>query len=139
MDAINFKKEMTGTLDAVIAEVTELLKAEGFGILTRIDFHTKMKEKLGKDLPATVILGACNPQMAFEAWSANPDATSLLPCNVVVRDIGGGKLSVEIAKPSTLMKLVGEKTLDAMTGQADERLQKVLERLGSDKGKRPAA
>jgi len=131
MNAINLKREVQGTLDAVIADVTELLKGEGFGILTRIDFHAKMKEKLGKDIPATVILGACNPQMAFQAYTANSDVTSLMPCNVVVRDLGGGRLMVEIAKPSALLKPLGDAALDAMTGQADEQLKKVLDRLQS--------
>lgn len=129
MTTINFKKQLPGTVDGTIAQVTDLLKAEGFGILTRIDFHLKMKEKLGKDVPATVILGACNPNMAFEAYSANTDVTSLMPCNVVVRDIGGGRVSVEIARPSALLQPLADKALDAMTGRADAQLAAVLERL----------
>src|SRR4051812_7879484 len=99
MKSLNFKKEVKMSVEDAVAKITELLKNQGFGILSRIDFHTKIKEKLGKDVPQTVILGACNPSLAYEAWKANTDVTSLMPCNAVVRDIGDGKVSVELAKP----------------------------------------
>lgn len=97
---INFKTELSGDFDGLIDRVTSALKGEGFGILTRIDMHTKIEEKIGKKLPKVVILGACNPTMAYEAYTANSDVASLLPCNVVVRDIGAGKVSIEIIKPT---------------------------------------
>lgn len=129
MNSINLKKEISGSVDLAIGQVTQALQAEGFGILTRIDFHSKIKEKLGKDLPPTVILGACNPSLAFEAYSSNPDVTSLLPCNAVVREIAPGKVSVELAKPSAMMEILGDAGLVRLAQAADERLQNALNRL----------
>lgn len=129
MSTINIKKEVLGSLEAVIHQVTEALKTEGFGVLTRIDLHSKVKEKIGKDLPPVVILGACHPGLAYEAYSYNSDVASLLPCNAVIRDLGNNQISVELAKPSSLMKIIGDKKLEEMAFSADERLQSALNQL----------
>lgn len=129
MNEINYKKEIAGSMEEAIARIGEALKAEGFGILTRIDFHEKIKEKLGRDLPPTVILGACSPGLAFEAFQRNTDVASLLPCNVVVRELKGGKVSVEFAKPSAMMEILGDRQLAEMAKAADEQLARALGKI----------
>lgn len=126
---INFKKEINGTLDQVIERVTETLKTQGFGILTRIDFHTKMKEKLNQEIEPTVILGACNPALAFEAFQKNKDITSLVPCNAVVRQVGPNRFSVEVVKPSFMMESIGELELAQLAKTADQKLKTALESM----------
>jgi uncharacterized protein (DUF302 family)/rhodanese-related sulfurtransferase len=130
MTSINIKKELLGSLDHAIEQLTAELKLEGFGILTRIDLHTKVKEKLNEELRPVVILGACNPQLAFEAYSYNSDVASVLPCNAVLRDIGNNRISVELARPSSLMKFFDDKKLELMALDADARLESALNRLG---------
>jgi uncharacterized protein (DUF302 family) len=125
--SVNFKREIVSDLSSAIERVTHALKCEGFGVLTRIDLHTKISEKLGKEISPVVILGACNPQLAYEAYQQN--AASLLPCNAVVRDVGGGRVSVELAKPSSLMLILGDEKLVAFAKQADSQLERVLEKL----------
>ncbi len=124
--AINFKREISDSLDHAIDRVSTALSAEGFGILTRIDMHAKIKEKINKDIIPTVILGACNPTLAHEAYMANPDVTSLLPCNAVLREIKPGTISVELAAPTALMKILGDQQLVHLAGEADARLQRAL-------------
>ena len=126
--SINFKRELQATVDEAIERITQALKQEGFGILTRIDMHAKFKEKLGKEVPAVVILGACNPQMAFEAYSRTPDVTGLLPCNAVVRDLGQGRVSVELAKPTALMEVLGDAALVELAQVADQKLKNALDK-----------
>ena len=116
---INFKREISGDLDTTIDRVSKALSAEGFGILTRIDMHSKIKEKIGKEIIPTVILGACNPTLAHEAYCANPDVTSLLPCNAVLREVRPGTISVELAAPTALMKILGDEALVDLAGEAD--------------------
>lgn len=123
---INFKREIPATLDQAIERVTKALAAEGFGILTRIDMHLKIKEKTGKDIVPTVILGACNPLMAYEAYAANSDVAGLLPCNAVVREVAPGRVSVELAAPSAMMKILGDAALIALAKEADTRIEKAL-------------
>jgi len=132
MKTINLKREVTGNfegVEGVIERVTAALKTEGFGVLTRIDFHSKIKEKLGKEILPTVILGACNPQLAYDAFQHNSDVASLLPCNAVVREVVGGKVSVELAKPSSMMEILGDQALVNLAQEADQRLERVLEKI----------
>jgi uncharacterized protein (DUF302 family) len=128
-ESINFKREMKMNVEEAVERITVSLKTEGFGILTRIDLHEKIKEKIGKDLKPTVILGACNPHLAYEAFLMNSDIASLLPCNAVVRDLGNGSVSIELAKPSAMMKSLGNSELVAMAAPADEAMKRALDTL----------
>ncbi len=126
MSGINFKREISGTVDGAIDAITRALGAQGFGVLTRIDLHAKIKDKTGKDIVPTVILGACNPGLAYEAYSANPDVASLLPCNAVVREVAPGRISVELAAPSAMMRMLGDAKLVELAKDADARLERAL-------------
>lgn len=129
MQNINFKKELNGQFEDIILTLTEELKTEGFGILNRTDLHQKFQEKLGKKVAPVTILGACNPALAYDVYQANSDVASLLPCNAVVRDIGQGRISVELAKPTALMEVLGDPKLVEAAKDADHRLARVLERM----------
>ena len=126
MTAINFKREIADSFDHAIERATKALSAEGFGVLTRIDMHSKIKEKTGKVIIPTVILGACNPNMAYEAYTANSDVASLLPCNATIREIAPGKISVEFIKPTSMMKVLGDAKLTALAAEADGKIERAL-------------
>lgn len=133
METLNLKRIIPAahdaTLDSMIERVTAALKTEGFGVLTRIDLHQKIRDKLGKEMPAVVILGACNPQLAYETYQHNSDVTALLPCNAVIRDLGNGQHAVELAKPSVLMQSLGDPALVELAREADRRLERALQAL----------
>lgn len=126
MTTMNFKREISGTFDHAIERATKALAAEGFGILTRIDIHTKIKEKTGKEIIPTVILGACNPMLAYEAYVANSDVASLLPCNAVIREIAPGRISLEFAKPTAMMEILGDSKLTNLAREADAKIERAL-------------
>ena len=126
MGTINFKRLINDTLDHTVERATKALAAEGFGILTRIDMHSKIKEKTGKEVIPTVILGACNPNLAYEAYTANSDVASLLPCNAVIREVAPGKMSVEFIKPTSMMKVLGDAKLTALAAEADAKIERAL-------------
>ena len=126
MTPINFKREISATVNQAIERATRALGAEGFGVLTRIDMHSKIKDKTGKDIIPTVILGACNPNLAYEAYTANSDVASLLPCNAVIREIAPGKISVEFVKPTAMMTILGDTKLAELARQADAMIERAL-------------
>jgi uncharacterized protein (DUF302 family) len=127
MKEINFKKVVQGQLEDRVKLLTEALKAEGFGVLTRIDFDCKIKEKLGKDLNPVVVLGACHPQLAYEAYLRNTDVSSLIPCNAVIRELEPNKLSIELMKPSAMMEVLGDQDLVELAKEADSKLKRALD------------
>ena len=129
MKKINLKRTVAGELEDIVSRLSEALKSQGFGVLNRIDLHAKIREKTGKEIPATVILGACNPNLAYEAFVANTDVASLLPCNAVVRDLGAGQFSVELARPTALMEILEEEKLVQLAKDADKKLEQALESL----------
>ena len=129
MTTINFKREISDTFDHAIERATKALGAEGFGVLTRIDMHSKIKEKTGKDIIPTVILGACNPNLAYEAYTANSDVASLLPCNAVLREVAPGEVSVEFVKPTAMMQILGDAGLAELAREADAKIEHALKNV----------
>ena len=118
----------TGLQDAV-QRVTDALKKEGFGILTDIDVSDTLRKKIGADFPAYRILGACNPRLAHEALQLESKIGTMLPCNVVVRDGGGGKVEVAAIDPVASMAAIDNPRLKQAAEQVREKLQRVVASL----------
>lgn len=118
--------------------VTEALKAEGFGVLTRIDVKDTLKKKLDVDFRRYVILGACNPPLARRALEAEPQIGLLLPCNVVVQESQEGEVVVSIADPRAMFTLVDNADVAPVAGEVDARLRRVMDSLAAGIDARPA-
>jgi uncharacterized protein (DUF302 family) len=120
-----FGKTVGTEVSQTIERVTQALAKEGFGILSDIDVAGTLKKKLGLELPAYRILGACNPQFAHRALEAEPEIGTLLPCNVVVRKVGAGT-RVDIMDPLAVMQLVGKPEVATIASEVRGRLRRVL-------------
>lgn len=124
-----FGKTVDMTYEQALERVIGALANEGFGVLTEIDVAATLKKKLGKDMPAYKILGACNPSLAHRAIEAEPQIGALLPCNVVVRSDAAGKTLVEIMDPQAVMLLVGRPEIADVAAEVRKRLERVLASL----------
>lgn len=123
------------TVNAPYAEamnrVVDALKEQGFGVLTQIDVHDTLKQKIGVDFRNYSILGACNPALAHKALSSRPDAGLMLPCNVILEEVEGGTL-VRIVDPAAMMQaggLAGDPVMEEVGSEAGSRLRKVADAL----------
>jgi uncharacterized protein (DUF302 family) len=131
LSAMAYEVTIDATYDEALPRVIEALKAEGFGVLTRIDVHDAFREKLGVEFRKYSILGACNPPLAHKALTARPDAGLMLPCNVIVEEIAEGTL-VRIADPRAMMQaggLAGDPVLEEVGAEAERRLKRVARAL----------
>ncbi len=125
MSKYAFGKTVGTDFDQTIQRVTQALAGEGFGVLSDIDVAGTLKKKLGLDSPAYRILGACNPQFAHRALTAEPEIGTLLPCNVVVRK-DGAKTRVDIMDPLAVMQLVGRPEVATIANEVRGKLERVL-------------
>lgn len=128
MNELGFEVRLGLPYEAALEAVTAALKAEGFGVLTRIDVRATLKEKLGEDFRPFAILGACNPPLAHRALSAEAWVGLMLPCNVTVEAEAQDRAVVRIANPVMMMQagqLQGNETLAAVANEAHARLERV--------------
>lgn len=116
-------------IQAIRPKVEEALKAEGFGILTEIDIQATMKKKLDKDYLPHLILGACNPVYADKVLSIEPNISTLLPCNVCLREVESGGVEVSAINPLEAMKVVDNPAIEEHGKEINEMLKKVIENL----------
>ncbi|WP_058555269.1 DUF302 domain-containing protein [Thiohalocapsa sp. ML1] len=123
-------KVSTG-FDETIERVTEALKTQGFGVLSDIDVSATLKNKLGVDLRPYRILGACNPDFAHKAISAEPDIGVLLPCNFVVREDDAGDVHVLFMNPLAVLDLVENPQVPGLAEYVREKLDLVMEAVKS--------
>ncbi|NMM15704.1 MAG: DUF302 domain-containing protein [Cellulomonas sp.] len=112
-----------------LAAVKDALKAQGFGVLTEIDMAATLKAKLDVDIAPQVILGACNPALAYRALQAEDQIGLLLPCNVVVRSLPDGRTKVAAIDPQVLITMTGNPALAAVADDASSRLNAALRGL----------
>lgn len=124
-----FSKTVNGSFEDVISRVTEALDSEGFGIITRIVMHDKLKEKVGVDFKKYVILGACNPPLAYKALLAEDKIGTMLPCNVLVIEQGHDMIEVAAVNPIASMSAVRNPSLGEVAGDVTGRLERVIEKL----------
>lgn len=125
----HFSKMLNASFDEAIQLVTESLKKEGFGIISEINIHEKLHEKLGIDFKKYKILGACNPGYAYKALLIEEKIGTMLPCNVVVIDQGNGKTEVSAVNPVASMMAIQNNELGSIALEITEKLKRVIETL----------
>ncbi len=119
--------KVTTGFDETIERVIAALKTEGFGVLSDIDVAATLKSKLGIDQRPYRILGACNPDFAHKAISAEPDIGVLLPCNFVVREDDAGDVHVMFMNPLAVLDLVENPQVPELASVVREKLDRALE------------
>lgn len=117
--------------EAAIEKATVALKEEGFGVLTEIDVKATLKKKLDADFRRYVILGACNPHLAYQALQNELEIGLLLPCNVIVYELEEGQSVISIMDPLLMVDIAKTESLQNVAAEAERRLTRVIETLAS--------
>lgn len=121
-----FGKIVDMTFAEAELKVREELAKEGFGVLTEIDIKKKIAEKLHKEFRNYIILGACNPSLAYEALNHEINLGILLPCNVVIYTRDDGKTAVMIMDPVAALSMIDNREIVGFSEKVTEKLERVL-------------
>lgn len=127
MNFYNSKIVKNKSFDELRQEIEVALKTEGFGILTEIDFQATMKNKLGKEILPHTILGACNPVYADKVVSLDPHVSTMLPCNVTLRQLEDGSIELSTINPEAAMGSINNPQIESFAHEVQEKLKKVLD------------
>ena len=111
-----------------VARMEAGLKNEGFGVLCKIDIQAKLKEKLGVEFPRYVILGACNPPLAYQALQEEINLGLLLPCNAVVYE-RDGQVYVGVVDAEKMLSVVGNPGMEQMARDVNRKLRSVVNNI----------
>ncbi len=129
MSNYSIKKIVNMSYEEVVERVKEELKKEGFGVLTEIDVKATLKKKIDKEFKKYIILGACNPDFAYQALQLEDELGLLLPCNVVVYEKEFGETAVSAIDPRKALTLSGNKDLDKVAEQVGKHMDRVINNI----------
>lgn len=124
-----FSKILDTDFQTAIDQTVAALKTKGFGIITEIDLKNTFQNKLGKEIRPYKILGACNPNYAFEAIQVENKVATMLPCNVIVQELEDGKIEVAAVNPVESMAAIRNAKLKDLAAQVEKMLKEAVESL----------
>jgi len=124
-----FAKMLQMPFAEAVERVTSALAARGFGVLTTIDVKATMKKKLDVDFRPYTILGACNPAFAYRALKAEDKIGTMLPCNVIVQELGPNEVEVAAVDPIASMQAIDNSALAATAGEVRDLLKQAVDSL----------
>ncbi len=120
--------------DQAIGAAEAALAEEGFGVISRIDIQATLKEKIGADFRPYTILGACNPMLAHEALQLEDKVGTMLPCNVVVQDLGSGETEIAAIDPVASMQAIENGELASAAAEVRAKLQRAIDSVSQARG-----
>ncbi|MDF1560363.1 MAG: DUF302 domain-containing protein [Bacteroidales bacterium] len=127
--AYYFSKTVQTSFDDAVEKVTAALSEEGFGVISQIDIHEKIKAKVGVDFKRYRILGACNPVFSYKALLAEDKIGVMLPCNVLVIEQGENEMEIAAVNPTDSMMAIQNDVVTEVAARVGEHLKKALDRL----------
>jgi len=122
----HFSRTVNLPFDAAVSATTDALKKHGFGVLTQINVKDTLHTKIGVDFRPYLILGACNPKLAYEALTLEDKIGTMLPCNVIVQQHDGGAVEISAVDPVASMSAIENPKLGKVAGQVRELLKQVV-------------
>lgn len=119
-------KKLSTDFDSAVSKAKEALKEEGFGVLSEINIHEKLKEKLDVDFRKYRILGACNPSLSHQALQKEDKVGTMLPCNVIVQQVGENEIEIAAVDPVISMQGIENDELHKIAKIVKVKLERVI-------------
>ncbi|EMA42068.1 DUF302 domain-containing protein [Halococcus hamelinensis] len=123
------QKQVDGQFNDVIEQTISALENEGFGVLCDIDVQATFAEKLNEEFRQYRILGACNPELAYQGLEEEPELGALLPCNVIVYEKDDKQVIVSAIDPNQLIGVTDNSNLSSIAMDVSDRFERVLDSL----------
>ncbi len=123
------RKTVDLSYEEAVSRIKEELKKEGFGVLTEIDVKMTLKKKINKDFNKYIILGACNPEFAYQSLKLEEELGLLLPCNVIIYEKDSGEVNVAAIDPREALTISGNKNLEEVAKQVGSHLERVVNNI----------
>lgn len=123
------QEQVDGEFDTVVEETVTALEDEGFGVLCDIDVQATFAKKLDRKFRQYRILGACNPELAYQGLEDELELGALLPCNVIVYETDDGDIMVSAVDPKQLVGITDNSALDSISEDVFDRFERVLDTL----------
>ena len=124
-----FSKTVDLPFDEAADRARAVITEHGFGVLTEIDVSATLRKKIGADLPPYLILGACNPKMAYQAIQAEDKIGLMLPCNIIVQQKEDGKVDVSGIDPIASMQAVKNDALEGTAVHVRAMMKEIIEAM----------
>lgn len=121
-----FSKTLETSFDEAVQKTVGALKTEGFGVISEINIHEKLKEKLNVDFRQYKILGACNPTYAYKALQAEDKIGTMLPCNVIIQELSENRVEVAAVNPAASMMAIQNQELENIASVITGKIQNVI-------------
>ena len=127
MESMNygFSKTTQLSFDDALHKAAQELQKESFGVITTIDIQKTMKNKLNVDFQKYIILGVCNPPLAYRALQTEEEIGLLLPCNVIVYE-KGNNVVVAAFNPQVMTLVMENPEMNSIAQEVKARLERVI-------------
>lgn len=126
MESLFYTTTVAGSYDEVFKKVENALKEVGFGIITQVDMHNKLKAKLNVDIPIYQILGVCSPKHAYQALQAEENIGVFLPCKVILKEKENNTFEIVTTNTEVLMGVLADPKLDEVAKEVNEMLKEFI-------------
>lgn len=105
MNNIKYEVITNKSFDDAVSSVIKSLEEQKFGVLWKMNFKDKLKEKEIDFENNIMVLEVCNPQKAKEVLSKHIEAGYFLPCKIVVYE-DNGSVKIGMLKPEILIEML---------------------------------
>ena len=122
-----YQRVINDTFENVEARTRESITEQGFGVLTEVNVRDTLKEKLDVDFSKYIILGVCNPPIAFDALKIDKEVGLFMPCNIVLWENKDGSTTVNAFDTTIISSQIQNDKIEEIAHRVNKILKTALD------------